>query len=238
MKIVRIYAVIVVLLTLVLMRSGRPDENPFEAKATDGTRTWSDASGKFKVEAKLDSVNGNAVKLVKKDGTTVEVPLDKLSEEDKSFVRTHAEEKKASKDEKDERLAQMRKEHVSWRVRTAVTRTEKVTKSYTDAHGKLYHKDVLETKTTHPYLTMRGELVSYVDKDVTIALNAEQIPGTHSHGSNSGIKTYGKPVQKTFDYGNMGEDDCRFLDKYRKVEKGESPTPDKGRSAKSDKAEK
>ncbi|MEQ8835560.1 MAG: SHD1 domain-containing protein, partial [Lacipirellulaceae bacterium] len=50
-------------------------------------RTWSDKSGKQKVEAEfLEYANGK-VELRKSDGTTVKVPLSKLSKDDQRYVR-------------------------------------------------------------------------------------------------------------------------------------------------------
>ncbi|MDO5565682.1 MAG: SHD1 domain-containing protein, partial [Planctomycetia bacterium] len=53
------------------------------------TRTWSDLPGRFTVEATFVSLSEDAktVTLKKKDGTTVDVPLDKLSKADQAFVR-------------------------------------------------------------------------------------------------------------------------------------------------------
>jgi mono/diheme cytochrome c family protein len=49
-------------------------------------REWSDATGKFKIEAELDDVAGDAVKLKKPSGEIVSVPLAKLSKADKDHV--------------------------------------------------------------------------------------------------------------------------------------------------------
>lgn len=54
--------------------------------ARDEYRTWTDASGSFRVRAKLSGRMDNSVRLVKEDGSTVTVPLDKLSEEDLKFL--------------------------------------------------------------------------------------------------------------------------------------------------------
>ncbi len=49
-------------------------------------RTWSDSSGQFQIEATLDSQTAFDVVLRKKDGTTIKVPLDKLSVADQEYV--------------------------------------------------------------------------------------------------------------------------------------------------------
>jgi WD40 repeat protein len=56
------------------------------AHAADDFRTWSDASGSFKVEAKLIKVEGNDVYLESKAGKALKIPKDKLSASDKKFL--------------------------------------------------------------------------------------------------------------------------------------------------------
>ena len=50
-------------------------------------RTWSDMSGKFRVEATLEFADRTNVKLLKADGLSVTVPLDRLSQSDQRFVK-------------------------------------------------------------------------------------------------------------------------------------------------------
>ena len=50
-------------------------------------RTWTDVSGSFSVEAKFYSITGDQVKLVLPDDRKVEVPIAKLCEEDKTYLR-------------------------------------------------------------------------------------------------------------------------------------------------------
>lgn len=52
------------------------------ATARAEMRTWSDASGKFNVEAEFVAIDGEKVILRNADGKEIKVPLDKLSEED------------------------------------------------------------------------------------------------------------------------------------------------------------
>jgi hypothetical protein len=54
--------------------------------AASKLRTWSDASGKFKIEAEMIRLEKGEVQLKKADGTTVAVPLDKLSQADQEFA--------------------------------------------------------------------------------------------------------------------------------------------------------
>lgn len=58
------------------------------AKPVDPTaqRTWTDATGQFKIEAKYVSVSNGSVNLLKPDGSIVAVPIDKLSEADRRLV--------------------------------------------------------------------------------------------------------------------------------------------------------
>lgn len=54
--------------------------------ATTGLRSWTDKTGNYKVDAKPAKFDGETVFLEKRDGSTVEVPLDKLSADDIAFV--------------------------------------------------------------------------------------------------------------------------------------------------------
>ena len=49
-------------------------------------RTWSDATGKFKIEASFAGKDDAGVKLKKADGQVLTVPLEKLSKEDQAFI--------------------------------------------------------------------------------------------------------------------------------------------------------
>lgn len=53
-------------------------------------RTWTDASGKYRIRATLVEVVDETVKLKKSDGKTVTVPLEKLSEADRNWLEKHA----------------------------------------------------------------------------------------------------------------------------------------------------
>jgi thiol-disulfide isomerase/thioredoxin len=55
------------------------------------TRTWSDASGKFNVEAELVEVKDGKVVLKKADGSELTVPLSKLSSADRDFLKSQNE---------------------------------------------------------------------------------------------------------------------------------------------------
>lgn len=63
-------------------------ERPAQQQAAAGSdfRVWSDKSGKYTVDAKLTKFDGKLVHLQKRDGSTVEVPLEKLSADDIAFV--------------------------------------------------------------------------------------------------------------------------------------------------------
>ena len=50
-------------------------------------RTWTDASGGFSVEAELVAVVDGAVRLKRKDGSKISVPLDRLSAADREFLQ-------------------------------------------------------------------------------------------------------------------------------------------------------
>jgi len=56
------------------------------ARAAEEFRTWSDATGNFKVEAKLLRVEGNDVFIESKAGKALKIPKDKLSAADQKFL--------------------------------------------------------------------------------------------------------------------------------------------------------
>lgn len=63
--------------------------------AATQTRTWSDSSGKFSVEAELVEVKDGKVVLKKADGSELTVPLAKLSAADREFLKSQADAAKA-----------------------------------------------------------------------------------------------------------------------------------------------
>ncbi|MDA1053925.1 MAG: SHD1 domain-containing protein [Planctomycetota bacterium] len=54
---------------------------------TPKPRTWTDSTGKNKVEATYLGIEDNKVKLRRTDGKGIAVPLDRLSEEDQAFAK-------------------------------------------------------------------------------------------------------------------------------------------------------
>ena len=50
-------------------------------------RTWTDKSGKFQIRAKYAGMDGDKVKLEKRDGTILRIPLSRLSEADQRFIK-------------------------------------------------------------------------------------------------------------------------------------------------------
>ena len=52
-------------------------------------RSWSDTTGQFTVKARSRGVKDGKLVLEKENGQTVHVPLDKLSEEDRAFLKSH-----------------------------------------------------------------------------------------------------------------------------------------------------
>lgn len=56
--------------------------------ATAATRTWSDESGRFNIEATYCGINGDKVILEKFDGSRIEVPLAKLASADQEYVKS------------------------------------------------------------------------------------------------------------------------------------------------------
>ncbi|HEX5105699.1 MAG TPA: SHD1 domain-containing protein, partial [Pirellulaceae bacterium] len=71
--------------------AGRPrpaaePANPFATAAETKRRTWTDSTGKFKIEASFSGKEGNDVLLTRADGKTIKLPLAKLSKEDQEHV--------------------------------------------------------------------------------------------------------------------------------------------------------
>jgi hypothetical protein len=50
-------------------------------------RTWTDSTGKYKTEAKFGGVAFDKVTLIKRDGSKVQLPLAKLSDEDQKWIK-------------------------------------------------------------------------------------------------------------------------------------------------------
>jgi hypothetical protein len=61
-------------------------EHKKDAALAPKFRTWTDASGKHTMRAKLKSAAAGNVNLEKEDGTMVVVPIDRLSEEDQKYL--------------------------------------------------------------------------------------------------------------------------------------------------------
>ncbi len=58
--------------------------------------TWSDATGKFKLEAEYEGIDGKNVVLRKSDGKTVNIPIGNLSRESRAQAKAHYEKSKAN----------------------------------------------------------------------------------------------------------------------------------------------
>jgi hypothetical protein len=64
-----------------------------EQKVKQATRTWTDSTGELKVTATYSGVMFGQVVLVKEDGSKIKIPLEKLSDEDKKWLRDRAKSK-------------------------------------------------------------------------------------------------------------------------------------------------
>ncbi|WP_425396199.1 SHD1 domain-containing protein [Aeoliella sp.] len=65
-----------------------PSASPFGGMSTATSRTWSDQSGRFSIDATYRGMNGDKVVLEKSDRSRIEVPLDKLSAADQDYVNS------------------------------------------------------------------------------------------------------------------------------------------------------
>jgi len=57
-----------------------------EKKILPGFRTWTDSTGQHKTEAKFAGMAFGKVKLMKEDGTTIELSFERLSKEDQQWI--------------------------------------------------------------------------------------------------------------------------------------------------------
>jgi WD40 repeat protein len=60
---------------------------PALAKPTAEERTWTDATGKFKIQAQFVKQDGDQIELLRTDGKTIKLPFEKLSPADKEYVK-------------------------------------------------------------------------------------------------------------------------------------------------------
>ncbi len=63
-----------------------PAAEALQSPAEEPLRTWADASGNYSVEARLVKVEGGRVHLKRADGTTIQVPIDRLSDVDQRYL--------------------------------------------------------------------------------------------------------------------------------------------------------
>jgi hypothetical protein len=50
-------------------------------------RTWTDSTGQFKTKARFGGMAGGNVKLIKRDGSKLTLPLERLSDEDQEWIK-------------------------------------------------------------------------------------------------------------------------------------------------------
>ncbi|HEX4142415.1 MAG TPA: SHD1 domain-containing protein [Pirellulales bacterium] len=85
---------LIVGLLLLVGLEARGQERTGRATGDLPVRNWTDRSGTHHAEASLVEVKGGQVTLKKKDGTTIHVPLDSLSDADQDYVRNYEKEPK------------------------------------------------------------------------------------------------------------------------------------------------
>lgn len=68
----------------------RPADTPLPVSKVEEPefRTWTDASGQHKTEAKLLTVESGQVSLLKANGATVKLPIERLSAEDQTWIKS------------------------------------------------------------------------------------------------------------------------------------------------------
>jgi hypothetical protein len=65
----------------------RPQQSPAKSEVRSEFRTWTDASGKHKTEAQFNGMAFGKVKLLKRNGGEITIPLEKLSDNDKEWIK-------------------------------------------------------------------------------------------------------------------------------------------------------
>ena len=97
-------------------------------------RTWTDISGKFKIEAEYVALEDGIVTLERADGSTRKLPVEKLSESDREVAKRLGGGAQAGDEEGPSALAVKNKEGevVKW-AKTAYERNEKITQKIVDA---------------------------------------------------------------------------------------------------------
>ena len=67
--------------------AGKAEDDPFGQNDLQQLRLWTDASGKYQVEARFASFDGGSVRLQKVDGRYVRILLQELCQVDQRIVR-------------------------------------------------------------------------------------------------------------------------------------------------------
>lgn len=68
--------------------SKEPPQEGVASKTSENFRTWSDTTGKYKIEAEWVSTENGNVTLKRRDGTVVTLPIAKLSEADQEYLKS------------------------------------------------------------------------------------------------------------------------------------------------------
>ena len=77
------------LLLAAIPRPAAAQETGANSAGQPRIRAWTDRSGEHQTEASLVDSQDGKVTLKKKDGTTITVPLDSLSDADQEYVKHH-----------------------------------------------------------------------------------------------------------------------------------------------------
>lgn len=73
---------------------------PPTTSAQESLWEWTDQSGKFRVKAEFESIEKDAVVLNKADGTQIRVPLNRLSKEDRDYLKNQTTESSSDSENK------------------------------------------------------------------------------------------------------------------------------------------
>ena len=168
-------------------------------------RTWTDETGKYKIEAKLSGTEDGKIKLTKKDAKVVKIVADKLSDADQEYLNKQLEAWNAK-----------RTSHTIWRIKMPEIKFGVSTETvmgvapsgnvHTPNRALNYSIPSIQSGTYqvtysykgYGYQPVKAQLVSYKGNDVTLR-------------NDDG--------EGTFKYGNFADADQKFLNEYRSMEK-------------------
>jgi hypothetical protein len=168
--------------TLLLGQTNAP--NAAEQKLND-SRTWTDASGKFKIEAKFVKQEGDQVVLQRADQKTVKLSFDKLSTADQEFIKKNSGDNDPENPFKVDEEADNPFKPVAPAAKPAMPRKgddvrQKVEEAFANPDDKLVK--------ISPIKNAKGASELIIDAPASFSYSPDPTPTTHYVGVNRGFK--------------------------------------------------